>query len=138
MSDKYIDEMIDTIETNINNENYFLAGDKFFKITKYGIIVTNRIAVLIASELADVFRNSLSGVKEFKKDLNLTNMEKLISSIKELLKFLKLKEEDLDVEKKNKIFDLLLFIIYNSEKIQAEIEDLDSNQRIRRIYPLKK
>lgn len=29
MSDKYIDEMIDTIETNINKENYFLAGDKF-------------------------------------------------------------------------------------------------------------
>lgn len=137
MSDKYIDEMIDTIEININNENYFLVGDKFYKITKYGIIVTNRIAVLIASELADVFRNTLSGVKEFKKDLNLTNMEKIISSVKELLKFLKLKEEDLDVEKKSKIFDLLLFIIYNSEKIQAEIIDLETDQRIRRRYPLK-
>ncbi len=132
MSDKYVVNVMKKIRYALDDEKYFLAGQGFFDLTKYGIIVGDDTLVFLASELSDVFRNSLLRTKEFEKDLDKDIISNILSNVKEILNTIAHKKESLDSDTKIKIFDALTYIISNAERIQAETIDLEDSKIIRR------
>ncbi len=138
MNDIYIDKNIQEIEKNINEKNFLIIGKRFRDLMHYGITLNNSNLVFLSSEIMDIFRNSLSRIEEFRKELDLTELEKMVISIKELLKFFKKKEEELDVQDKCMIYNLLAHIIYNSEKIQAHMDEIEAYSDRKRLYSYMK
>lgn len=130
MTDKYIEKTIEKIKNLINEEKYHLIGEKFYDLTKYGIVIENRLLVFICSELTDVFRNLINVSKEYEKELEKNRINIVIESTKKLLNYLDLGEDSLKSEDKQDIFELLISIIYNSESIQDAIRDIFSKKRI--------
>ena len=135
MSDKYVVNVIKKIRYALEEEKYFLAGQGFYNLTKYGTVIGDDILVFLASELADVFKNSFLRIKEFEKALDNSLISNILSCVKELLNIIVHKKESLDSDTKIKIFDDLTYIISNAERIQAETRDLEDSKIVkRRIY----
>ena len=118
MSNNYIENMIERIRDSIQKERYITVGNKFYMLEKYGIIVKNKLLVLLASELTDVFRNSLSDYKKSITEYDKGEITLVIESVFKLLEYLNQDFEDLNENQKAQIFDLLATTIYNAERIQ--------------------
>ncbi len=127
MKDIYVEKTIEKIKALIQKEKYGLAGNRFYDLTKYGIVTENRLLILLSSELSDVFRHSIGKFKRFEKDLDKNKLNEVISSTNDLLKFLTMNEKSLKLEDKQEIFDLLLSTISNSESIQDSMHDFFDN-----------
>jgi len=132
MSDKYIVNLIKKIKNALDEEKYFLAGHDLHDMIKYGVIIEDPVLIFLTSELSDVFRNCFSGVKEFRKKLDESNINEILSNVKELLDLITHKEAILDNDTKIKIFDSLTYIISNAERIQLETTRFEGDRAIRR------
>lgn len=130
MSDKYIEKIIEKIKDLIHDGKYNLAGDKFFDLARYGIVIENKLLTFLSSELTDVFRNSIDDFKEFEKELDKDKLNEIVASTPDLLKYFTIDENNITPENKREIFDLLLTIISNSETIQEIIKDIYRKKRI--------
>ena len=135
MNDKYVENVIKKVKYALDEEKYFYAGQSLYDLIKYGVIIGDDILVFLASELSDVFRNCFLRVKEFEKDLDKSIITDILYNVQELLDFIIHKETSLDSETKIKIFDTLIYIISNAERIQAQTRDLEESKIVkRRIY----
>jgi len=132
MSDKYIVNAIKKVRSALENETYFIAGQRLYNLTKYGVVIGDPILILLTSELADVFRNCFLRLKEFEKEIDQSIVSSIISNAKEILNIITHKKENLDSETKIKILDTLTFIISNAEMIQVEIGELEESKSISR------
>jgi len=130
MSDKYIEKIIERIKDLIDNGKYNLAGNKFYDLTKYGIVIENKILTFLSSELTDVYRNSVDDFKEFEKELDKNKLKEIVASTFNLLKYFTIDEKNIKPENKQEIFDLLLSTISNSETIQDSLQDIYRKRRI--------
>jgi hypothetical protein len=117
MPKNYIENMIEKIRDSIRKERFRTVGNKFYELTKYGLTVENKMLVLLASELADVFRNCLSDYKIISKDIDKGDLGIVTESVFKLLEYLNQDIENLDETQKAQIFDILANAIYNAEKI---------------------
>lgn len=132
MSDIYVVNIIKKIRYYLEEERYFLVGQGFYNLTKYGIVIGDDILVFLTSELSDVFRNSLRRVKEFEKYMDKTIISNILSKVKEVLNTIVHKKESLDSDTKIEIFDALIYIISKAERIQAETIDLEDSKIVKR------
>ncbi len=132
MRDKYVEVIVEKINFALLDENYSLAGQNLYELTKYGIIIGDETLVFLASELSDVFRNSFLRIKEFEKNLDKTIITDILLKVRKILDIIADREENLDSETKIKIFDGLTFIISNAERIQAKTRELENSKSIKR------
>jgi len=132
MNDKYVEYVIKKVKYALVEENYFHAGQSLYDLIKYGVIIGDDILAFLASELSDVFRNCFLSVKEFEKDLDKSIITNIVYKVQELLDFIIHKETSLDSETKIKIFDDIIYIISNAERIQVETRDLEGSKSVKR------
>ena len=132
MADKYIEKIVENIRDLINNGKYGLAGRKLYDLARYGIVIENRLLILLSSELSDVFGNSVRDNKDFKKEVDKSKLDEVIASTHTLLNYFLFEEKNLKPEEKQEIFDLLISTISNSETIQEKMKDI-----FRRSRPVK-
>ncbi len=139
MIDKYVEKMLDSSKELIKSEDYFIAGNKLVKIAEYGIIVENPVLTFLGSELSDVFKNCFEQVKEFKKTLEMSMINKIIEDVFKLMDIMKKNINEFDDNLKIRVFDLLLDVISKAEKLQIDIMELEGKRgfkrrTIRKIY----
>lgn len=130
MTDKYIEKVVENIRDHINNGKYSLASKRFYDLARYGVVIENRLLILLSSELVDVFGNSVRDDKDFKKEVDKSKLDEIIASTTSLLNFFLFEEKNLKPEEKQEILDLLISTISNSETIQEEMSDIFRKSRI--------
>ncbi len=117
MRDKYVEVIVEKINSALLDENYSLAGQSLYELTKYGIIIKDETLVFLASELSDVFRNSFLRIKEFVRNIDKTIITDILLKVRKILDIIADKEENLDSETNIKIFAGVTFISINAESI---------------------
>lgn len=118
MSDVFIKNVLRKIRTFIQNGEYLIAGNYFMDICHYGIEIENEMLVFLCSELSDIYRNSLTGVKEYGDESDITFIDELKSRTFKLIEFISDMPEKLNSEQLSEIFEMLKFIIYHGERLQ--------------------
>ena len=132
MTDKYIKNSIRKAFNYIDSKNYYLAGKIFIEISRYAIIINDKELTFIGSELADVYRSCFLRINEYEKKIDIGTVNSIIEKTKNLMNCFFDKERPLLPEDKIDIFDMLVYIIYNAEKIQSITEEFEDEKGIRR------
>ena len=132
MRDVYIENVLKKIRTFIKNEEYLLAGNYFMDICHYGIEIENEMLVLLCSELSDIYRNSLTGVKEYGDESDFTFIDELKSRTFKLIEFISDMPEKLNSGQLSEIFEMLKFIIYHGERLQYDWRKKETARFIRK------
>lgn len=132
MSDRYIENVLKKVRSFIESGEYFIAGQYFLNLSRYGTEIEDHILTTITSELSDIYRNSLGRVKEYKESID----NRIVADIKlrtqELIDFLLDKPNEISKEKKVELFDTMVFIIFNGEKIQYETSVLERARALKK------
>lgn len=132
MSDKYIENILKKIKSSIESGEYFIAGQHFLNLARYGTVIEDHILTTITSELADIYRNSLGRVKEYKESIDNRIVDEIKLRTQDLIDFLRDIPNEISKEKKIELFDTIIFIIFNGEKIQYETNVLESARALRK------
>jgi len=121
MKDVYIENISRKIKTYIKKDEYLIAGDYFMELCHYGIEIEKEILVFLSSELSDIYRNSLMGIKEYSNESDAKFVEELKSKTFKLIEFISDIPEKLNSEKVIEIFELLKFIVFHGERLQYNL-----------------
>ena len=132
MIDKYIERMLKSSKELIKSGDFFPAGDNLIKLARYGTVIDNPLLVFLSSELSDVFRNCFNGSKEFQKEIDLTLINDIIERVYELMDIMETNNEVIEDKLKIKIFNMLMYVISNAERIQLSIRDLETKRQFKR------
>lgn len=132
MSDKYIENTLKKIRSFIERGEYFVAGQYFLNLARYGTVIEDYILTTITSELADIYRNSLGRIKEYKESIDNRIVDEIKLRTQDLIDFLRDKPNEISKEKKIELFDTIIFIIFNGEKIQYETSVLERARALKK------
>jgi len=121
MNDVYIEKMTEKIKSHIKDGKFPIAGDYLMDLCHYGIEIENEILVFLASELSDIYRNSIARAKEYGDNSDIKFIDEIKLNTFLLLDFMLDLPVQLESEKIDEIFKLLVFIVYHGERIQYNV-----------------
>lgn len=129
MKNNYVSSMLKRINEYISEGEYFLAGQKFLELGRYGIMMENNILVTLCTEMSDMLRNGIGEYNRYVKKGNEDDFQKVLDNVGKLSDYLNKDYKNLKMEDKAALLDLIVKTTYLSEKIQYIAWDYSLGKR---------
>ena len=129
MKNNYVSRMLKRINEYISEGEYFLAGQKFLELGRYGIMMENNILVTLCTEMSDMLRNGIGEYNRYVKKGNEDDFQKVLDNVGKLSDYLNKDYKNLKMEDKAALLDLIVKTTYLSEKIQYIVWDYSLGKR---------